>query len=1236
MDSFGKSTNEMAKRDVTQTPEFKRWFGNSKVVDKDGNPLVMYHGTPAPVFNKFGHVDNHQGGGNWQSGPGFYFTTNPDSASGYSHRGRSQVGSVYPVYLSIQKPIEVPWSGGFNDIDIPLTRRQVEKIFKQSPNIKDPDGAISNFGDVRHEGFAKVFAEMVSLYDNLSMMPAMVNDVFSGDIIATLKAVNKVLGYDGATTTTGGGDTHWIAWFPNQIKSVYNKGTFNPNSDNIDEAMNNFDKLIKVAYKVAKAYPQRWGDCHEINATVAAWINDRLGQTRMYLLQTHAHLDLEVRDRGGYTDTPDHVIVSDGLEVAKSGEDFWANIDPDSKKIYDFSTAIEDQGAEVKYYAVYDLLSSRIMNKKLYTLLNKELLANTNEGLKDIAAAAILGVSALTGNVDAKTTTPAKQTASAVHIDINKIVKIESSGNPKAENKTTGARGLCQLMKPTWEEVVKKMHKDWSWDDAFDGDKNKAVGEYYTNTEIPRMLKHFHIEDSVPARLAAYNWGIGFLKREYEKGGDWQSRLPKETRDYIAKYKRLSESINESLNWKKTNKRTLKAEFGKYCIWIRPVFTYNYKFEGQYSLDICELWPDGKAWKQLEVVQNVGDLKTAKAKAEEKAKQLGFVSESVNDKISALKNKAKEYSTAQEFVKDFYRNDWSDEIAFGLKNGVQMIDPKRLNIIWRDDWKNAYPLKGDYDKMPPIDVTYRNGRLEVEDGHHRLKTAIQQGKDARINLEIHQSPLTGCGLEDDKDLFRIWNEANRINESKRDVTQLPEFKKWFGNSKVVDKDGSPIILYHGTPMPIYSKFNKKKQGGWGGALGFWFATTGHAASQFARNVYAGQGAGIYPVYLSIQNPIEFRGWEEFTRKVDSYRRSDITNRVKALKKEVLARGHDGVIIRNSDTDFGGVRDDYVVFKPNQIKSIYNKGTFSVNSNDIMESKAVDIVKIGIAGLSAEARKHSTFQDFEKAWLGEIRHGLYWHITYDKDFKVNSEKGPVDASSMAGSPRMSKGALMITSDLPMWAESYTDNEKTGGKTRKYAALIDISDVPNNECYQVKRGFGNEFYVKDASKVKVIGTYPISTALQLDATWDRYKPQSFKELKNFYDEIHQTKESEEVMEAVNEKMSAKNYEFFRKQLATPEILPCYFDVTIYGWLARIALWGDVELSYRNTTDQKKLKTVTKQQMIAKIYSKTGLRVFGKWEIEKLGFSKVKFYRYFLDTNGKKASEEFIINVKIKNRK
>lgn len=117
-----------------------------------------------------------------------------------------------------------------------------------------------------------------------------------------------------------------------------------------------------------------------------------------------------------------------------------------------------------------------------------------------------------------------------VLIDMKKIASIESSNNPDTPDSPAGARGLHQIMKSTWEEMVSKMGKDWSWEEAHDADKNTAVATYYMNTEIPRLLKHYNIEDTVENRLAAYNWGVGNLSRS---GLD---KAPQETVDYIEKY----------------------------------------------------------------------------------------------------------------------------------------------------------------------------------------------------------------------------------------------------------------------------------------------------------------------------------------------------------------------------------------------------------------------------------------------------------------------------------------------------------------------------------------------------------------------------------------------------------------------------------------------------------------------------------------------------------------------------
>ena len=52
------------------------------------------------------------------------------------------------------------------------------------------------------------------------------------------------------------------------------------------------------------------------------------------------------------------------------------------------------------------------------------------------------------------------------------------------------------------------------------------------------MLEYYGIPDSIEARLAAYNCGIGRLNKVYNTYGEkWKSYLPRETREYLMKYR---------------------------------------------------------------------------------------------------------------------------------------------------------------------------------------------------------------------------------------------------------------------------------------------------------------------------------------------------------------------------------------------------------------------------------------------------------------------------------------------------------------------------------------------------------------------------------------------------------------------------------------------------------------------------------------------------------------------------
>ena len=81
---------EILKAGDVTTPQFKEWFGDSKVVDSAGKPLVVYHGTTAD-FTSFqrGAVSIFRYGDGQDSGGIFFSSSSISMASTASIGGNS-------------------------------------------------------------------------------------------------------------------------------------------------------------------------------------------------------------------------------------------------------------------------------------------------------------------------------------------------------------------------------------------------------------------------------------------------------------------------------------------------------------------------------------------------------------------------------------------------------------------------------------------------------------------------------------------------------------------------------------------------------------------------------------------------------------------------------------------------------------------------------------------------------------------------------------------------------------------------------------------------------------------------------------------------------------------------------------------------------------------------------------------------------------------------------------------
>jgi len=196
-------------------------------------------------------------------------------------------------------------------------------------------------------------------------------------------------------------------------------------------------------------------------------------------------------------------------------------------------------------------------------------------------------------------------------------------------------------------------------------------------------------------------------------------------------------------------------------------------------------------------------------------------------------------------------------------------------------------------------------------------------------------------------------------------TDTPEFKRWFGNSKVVDDEGEPLVVYHGAPLHInptgdvlgdLTEFDRNAVSLFSGSgldigmdkVGHWFTDT---PGERGAELYSGKTGTIYPIYLSIKNPWgvtfdEFlkkgqtlSGWDKLARE---YRKRTGRNLpegrwdVKPLRSWMKDNGFDGI-------QFKGVIDNptqkvWLTLEPTQIKSATgNRGTFDPDDPDITKS-----------------------------------------------------------------------------------------------------------------------------------------------------------------------------------------------------------------------------------------------------------------------------------------------------------
>lgn len=217
--------------------------------------------------------------------------------------------------------------------------------------------------------------------------------------------------------------------------------------------------------------------------------------------------------------------------------------------------------------------------------------------------------------------------------------------------------------------------------------------------------------------------------------------------------------------------------------------------------------------------------------------------------------------------------------------------------------------------------------------------------------------------------------------SRTAITRTPEFKKWFGDweapkdawasrSKVINEDGSPKIMYHGT-FGDFSQFKKRT-----GDIGMHFGTAEAASDRVTyvphrKNKDGTEtSANVMPVYLNIRNPLRlpdvgFWNADNMDRVLlEAYPNDGARIRrlksTKDIREFIQSKGHDGVVYRNTGEVAGAEPFRERIRETKEaMHKVFPKGK---NSYDLEDQKVPEYIAWSEAEAAYSAHREASQED----------------------------------------------------------------------------------------------------------------------------------------------------------------------------------------------------------------------------------------------------------------------------------
>ena len=174
---------------------------------------------------------------------------------------------------------------------------------------------------------------------------------------------------------------------------------------------------------------------------------------------------------------------------------------------------------------------------------------------------------------------------------------------------------------------------------------------------------------------------------------------------------------------------------------------------------------------------------------------------------------------------------------------------------WLYEFLELFVMNAHFEVIENRRMEYRRLLDKEEYAIYKYRFVEIEARDVANRLNLSPEERKAIEPYTSENINPVHIEQKLLESPPKDITKTDSFKQWFGNSKVIDKRGNPLLLYHGT----YSAFNEPGKK-WGST---WFYGTPKPqyanifAKNYDRKTYI-TGANIMPIYMSLQNPLDLR------------------------------------------------------------------------------------------------------------------------------------------------------------------------------------------------------------------------------------------------------------------------------------------------------------------------------------------------------------------------------------------